>query len=340
MKVAIYGVGAMGTVLGAYLTKAGYDIDLFTRNKNHIEGLRKNGAQITGTINFTQKVKAYLPHEMEGLYDILFLTTKQENNEEIVGFLKSHLAEDGVICVMQNGIPEPKIANIIGQNKVIGCTMTWGATFHGNGVSELTSKPDYDTLTFNIGAYGSVSKDKVELVASMLSKMGKVTIEDNLIGARYAKLLVNASMSGLSVITGATFGVLAKRKQSRYLALSIIKECIDVAKGCYIHIEKLQGHNIVKWMDVNNKFDRYIAGIILQIAMKKHRNIRSSMLRDLSRGLKTEVEVINGVVSEMGKECKVKTPLNDRIIELVHEIELGNRNVSWGNLNEFIKKAT
>ena len=50
MRVAIYGAGAMGTVLGAYITKAGYDIDLINRNKDHVIALQQNGATVTGTI--------------------------------------------------------------------------------------------------------------------------------------------------------------------------------------------------------------------------------------------------------------------------------------------------
>ena len=65
MKVGIYGAGAMGTVLGAYISKAGYEIDLINRNKEHVEALNKDGAKIIGKINFVQKVKALLPSELD-----------------------------------------------------------------------------------------------------------------------------------------------------------------------------------------------------------------------------------------------------------------------------------
>ncbi len=337
MKIAIYGAGAMGTVLGAYLTKSGLDVDLFARNKEHVEALKKKGAHIIGTTSFTVQVNAFYPHELSTLYDFIFLTTKQRNNDEVVNFLKDYVKEDGAIVVMQNGIPEMKVAKIIGDDKVIGCTMNWGATYHGKGVSELTSKASHENLTFNIGPYKNIAMYKVKKAADILENMGKVTIEDNLIGARYAKLLVNASMSGLSVITGKTFGYLANNKESRLLALAIIKECINVAKKGNIEIEKLQGHDIVKWMDYNNKIERFIAGIILKLAMKKHRNIKSSMLRDLDRGLKTEVNFINGAVCDMGREYNVKTPLNDKIVALVREIENKDRLVSLNNLKELKK---
>ena len=87
MKVAIYGAGAMGTILGAYITKARYDIDLINRNIEHVEALKKSGANIVGKIKFNQKVKALLPEEMKDKYNIIFLMTKQRYNKEIVELL-------------------------------------------------------------------------------------------------------------------------------------------------------------------------------------------------------------------------------------------------------------
>ena len=123
MNVAIYGAGAMGTVLGAYITKAGYEIDLINRNKDHVEGLNQNGAKIIGKIEFNQPVKALLPENMKTKYDIILLMTKQRYNKEIVKSLVPYLNDKGVICTMQNGLPELSVAEIIGKDRTIGCTM-------------------------------------------------------------------------------------------------------------------------------------------------------------------------------------------------------------------------
>ena len=97
MRIAIYGAGSLGTILGAYISKAGVNIELINRNKTHIEALQTNGAQVTGTVQFTQPVKAYTPNEMSGQYDIIFLMTKQQHNTEVVTMLKDYLAPDGVL---------------------------------------------------------------------------------------------------------------------------------------------------------------------------------------------------------------------------------------------------
>ena len=106
IKIAVYGAGAMGTVLGALLTKSGLQVDLITRNKAHVEAMKTLGATIVcegdGT-SFTQKVNAVLPEEMTEKYDIVFLMTKQRHNAEILQFLLPHLKEDGIVCTTQNG---------------------------------------------------------------------------------------------------------------------------------------------------------------------------------------------------------------------------------------------
>ncbi len=75
-RYAIYGAGSLGTVLGAYITKNGGQIDLINRNKAHVEALRKNGARITGTVEMTVPVTAMTPDEMSGKYDVILLLTK------------------------------------------------------------------------------------------------------------------------------------------------------------------------------------------------------------------------------------------------------------------------
>lgn len=88
MKCAIYGAGSLGTVLGAYMTRRGTPVELVNRNRAHVEALRAGGARIRGTVEMTVPVRALLPEEMEGPYDVIILLTKQLHNREVVTFLK------------------------------------------------------------------------------------------------------------------------------------------------------------------------------------------------------------------------------------------------------------
>lgn len=333
MRVAIYGAGAMGTVLGAYIAKAGKQVDLINRNKSHVAAMRETGAQIIGTVNFTQKVTALLPEEINGKYDLIFLMTKQSENRQIVSFLKDFLAENGVICTMQNGLPEEVISQIIGEDNTYGCAVAWGATFIGNGKSELTSQPE--ALTFSLGAYGKAD-ERLQKIQEYLECMGKVEIEENFVGARWSKLIINSAFSGVSTFTGLTFGEISKHKLGKRVALEVIQECIRVCNAAKITPEKIQGHDIIQLLGYRNPFKKALALFLLPIAMKKHAKLVSSMLQSLRQGKKCEIDYIDGVVCRFGQKYAVSTPVCDKICGLVHQIEDGTRQISTDNLSEFI----
>lgn len=330
MKTAIYGAGSLGTVLGAYVTKAGYPIDLINRNAPHVEALKKNGAHIVGTVEMTVPVSALLPEEMKERYDVIFLMTKQLDNEAVVRSLVPHLAETGVIVTMQNGMPELSVSEVIGEDRTYGCTVGWGATLQGPGVSELTSAPD--SLTFALGSTDGHRDDKFDYIVQLLETMGKVEIEENFLGARWSKLLINSAFSGLSAALGCTFGEVAADKKSRLIAQRIIKECIDVARAANIKIEPIQGKDVVKLLDYKGKFKQKISFLIIPIAIKKHRLLKASMLQDLEKGKRCEIEAINGVVARFGKKYGVPTPCNDKVIEVIRAIEAGEKKPSFDNL--------
>ena len=331
MRCAIYGAGAMGTVLGAFIARAGKQIDLVNRNERHIAALKEKGAAVCGTVQFTQQVHALLPSEMDGKYDVILLMTKQRQNVEIAAFLKPFLAEDGALCTCQNGLPEPRLAEILGADRVLGCAIAWGATFRGEGVSELTSDPS--ALTFSLGAYGK--GNHLEDVRDLLSCMGQVTVEQNFIGARWSKLLINSAFSGLSTVTGETFGFISRDRRMRRVAQRIIKECIDVAKAAGIRIEPVQGHRIDRLFDYRGPLKRAISFALIPVAMKKHAGLISSMLQDLRAGKQCEIDFINGVVCEFGKKYGVETPFDRRVVELVHAIEAGELSISPENIRRF-----
>jgi len=333
MRSAIYGAGSLGTILGAFITQKGGQIDLINRNKAHVEALKTKGATITGTLNFTQEVKAFTPEEMTGIYDIIFLMTKQQFNAEVVTFLKDYLAEDGVIVTLQNGIPELQIGEIVGEDRVLGCTVAWGATLKEPGVCELTSEPD--SLTFSLGTLAAKPHKHILEVKKLLEMMGPVDLDANFVGTRWSKLLINSAFSGMSAVLGCTFGEAAKDKTSRRIVQALIKECIDVCATGKIKIEPVQGKDIVKLLDYHNSVKKAFAFFIIPIAIRKHALLKASMLQDIEKGKKTEVDAINGVVSAYGRKVGCPTPMNDKVVEIIHRIEKGELVPSFDNLMLF-----
>ena len=335
MKYAIYGAGSLGIVLSAYLAKNGEKFDVIDRNPKSVTALNENGAVVVGTVQMAEKVNAILDTEVSEKYDIIFLLTKQLGNLDTVKKISEFLSGDGVICTMQNGLPEKDVSEVIGEDRTYGCAVGWGATRLEPGKSELTSAPEKQSLSFSFGSFNGSKGEKFDEIVRILGLMGDVQVEENFIGARFSKLLINSAFSGMSAVCGKTFGEVAKYKPSRKVVQRIIKECIDVAAASGIKIEPIQGKDVVKILDYKSAFKKWLSFVIIPIAIKKHRLLKASMLQDIEKGIPCEIDYINGIVSQYGKSASVPTPFNDKVIEIIHKCESGELSPALDNVKYF-----
>ncbi|MBQ9714590.1 MAG: 2-dehydropantoate 2-reductase [Clostridia bacterium] len=345
-RIAIYGAGAMGTVLGALLTQGGLkNVDLITRNTEHVKGMRENGATVVCEGDGSElnvKVRALLPSEISEKYDVIFLMTKQRNNAEILTGLLPFMHGETLVCTTQNGLPEQSVAAIVGEERTFGAATSYGATFIGGGRMALTSK--IEAMSMEIGAYqrGEKSETRLNLLGEILAYAGKATGNvtfvkkaDNLLGARWSKLAINAAFSGLSTVTGLTFGAVAKKRKTRKIALGILRECMDVAKAAGVTLAPMQGHDMEKLLGGRTPIKRFIAYMVLPFAMKKHKKLVSGMLKDVQNGRKCEIDYVNGVVVSEGALVGKETPLCRQVVEIVHGIENGLYETDYRNTDFF-----
>jgi len=332
ITIAIYGAGSMGTVLAAFLFRAGYKVDLISRDREHIEALKTRGAKVTGETSLSttrfdgeyDRGCAMLPAEVfesGKTYDIVILLTKQGENAASAEMLGRLLGRNGLLCTMQNGIPEPALQAVLGKDKVLGCICIWGATKTAPGVARLTSK--VDSMKFCLEGTEDISPIVLYGVKSIFDNVCPTTIEGNFIGARWSKLLINAAFSGTSAVTGFSFGEIARNRQARNVALNVVKECIDVCRAAGIKIEPVNGKFSANFLYFKNPVKKLLLSLVVPIAIRKHRAIKSGMLTDLNRGTPCEIEAINGEVCRAGRKHGVPTPYNDWIVETVHSIERG-----------------
>ncbi len=335
MKFAIYGAGSLGIVFAAYLAKAGEKFDVIDIDKATVNDLNKKGATVTGKANFTAKVNALLSNDVKEKYDIVFLITKQLGNDQIVKNIAKSLNKDGVICTFQNGLPEAGIAEIIGEKRTYGAAIGWGATKIAPAVSELTSEAEKSCLTFSLGSLDGHRDEKFDEIVRLFNIMGTTEIEENFIGARYVKLIINSAFSGMSTVCGATFGEVAKNKASRKVIQRIIKECIDVADAAGIKPEKIQGKDVVKLLNYKGKFKKMISFMIIPLAIKKHAILKASMLQDIEKGRACEIDSINGTVCALGDKYAVDTKFNDKVVEIIKKFETKELSPSFENVKLF-----
>ncbi len=230
MRIAIYGCGAMGTVIGAFLTQNGCMVDMIDSYEEHVNAMKRKGAEITGTVNLHVKVNAILPVEMTGVYDVIFLMTKQTANSVVLNFLLNFMHEESTVCTLQNGVPEPAVAEIIGTDRTVGGTILWGATFIKPGESEVTQDLSRNDHLFEIGEMDGVITPRIAKIAGILNAMGPVQVTDHLMDSRWGKLINNACMSGMSAVTGGKFGEVLDNSVARQCLSYIgreVKRCCE-----------------------------------------------------------------------------------------------------------------
>ncbi len=329
MRTAILGAGSLGIIIGALIEKGGYPIDLVDSHKENVDALNANGATVTGFLELNVPVRALTPDQVEGCYDLVLLLTKQTNNEIALTQFLPHLHKDSIVCTLQNGIPEESVAAYVGKDRTIGGAVMFGATWERPGVSRLAS-PYENTrkFAFTIGEMDGVLRPRMQQVKKILETVGKAEVITDLMEVRWTKLLMNATFSGMAAALNCTFGdVLASPKAMKCVA-HIADETVKVCHARGYRMVEVLGESFDNF-ELTTAADIPAKDSTLQKFWDNQGAQKGSMLQDLEKRRKTEIECINGVVCQKGRESGLVTPYNDKVMELIKEEEKS------GKLNDF-----
>lgn len=322
MRAAILGAGALGTILGVMGTIAGEDVVLIDTNQAHVAALNANGATITGNLDHKSiPVKAIIPDEMEGFYDLVFVLTKQTANQKAIPGLLKHLHKDSIVCVLQNGVPEEYVASVVGPERTIGGSIMWGAEQWEPGRVVCTTAGDL--MTIDIGTLDGRDTQKLRIVERWLQCQGKVTISHNLTGVKWMKLWVNSGMSGMSAALGCTYGNLCDRDEAMRCVAHIADEVVRVSRAKGIEMEGVITGYGVQDLTFETVADREHTIACIRKVHGVQVMQKASMLMDMEKGRPCEIDFINGEVSKQGALHNVPTPFCDTVVSIVKDFEAG-----------------
>ena len=324
-RIAIMGAGSLGTIFGAFVSKAGRQIDLIDANKEHVDALNANGARVVGNLDMLEPVKALTPDRMEGAYDLFIYLAKQTSNGVCLPQMKKHSHDKTIVCTGQNGIPEGAVCEVFPEERVFGSPVNWGATLLRPGVSESTTAAE--SRKFTLGTVlGPVTPELLE-VKSILEIMCPVEISEDLRALRWAKLLINAAYSGLSAVIGGTYGDVSDNRRAIECAVRVGRECIRCGVAMGISIESLRVKNTqtdnIRMYDFSTAEEEAECVEIAKSLNEVSRPLVASMLQDLRKGIKCEINAINGVVVDAGRKYGVSTPYNEAVVRIVKMKEAG-----------------
>ena len=337
MRVALVGTGSIGTILGALITMTGEDIELVDSNLEHVNALNRNGAKIVGFMNATIPVKAIMPRQMNGKYDLVISLTKQTALKESLTSALQYMHDDSIVLTLQNGIPEDISRKIVGDERVMGGGVEFGATWLGPGVSELTSDTSYLKITFG-QLDGKITK-KTKKVQKVFSSFGQSEISTNILGTRFSKLTDNSTFSAMSAVLGCNNGKILDSYKAMTWIAHLGREAGLIIEETGICPEKIFGlQPIMKNVGFSTK--KQMDDVIYNYWTPIYSPFRSgvaSMLQDIEKGKKCEVNQINGKFIELGKKFGIEAPFMRTVVEIITRLETGKLKLenAWKNLNYF-----
>lgn len=135
-RILVWGAGAIGGTIGAVLRRRGHDVTFVDTAVDHVAAIRdpRRGLTISGPIAaFTTTAPAFIPDALPGEWQHVYLAVKAQHTEEAARLLRPHLARDGYVLSLQNGLCEPIIADGIGAERVIGAFINFGADWNAPG---------------------------------------------------------------------------------------------------------------------------------------------------------------------------------------------------------------
>lgn len=301
MKIVIVGPGAMGCILAAFLSKSGQEIWLLDKDKSRAEKINQQGILVEGISgNWQAKVKASAEAEEIGKSDLIIIAVKSYNTKNAITQTRPIVTDETKVLTLQNGIGNIEIiSEAVGQDKVIGGVTNMGATLIDIGRVRHAGRGD--TV---IGKIDGKIPVEMRAIREIFSHAGLETrISRDIKGLLWSKLIINVGINALTAITHLNNGRLIEFSGVHRILREAVTEAIRVAKRKRVKLI----------------YDDPLAKVEA-VCEATATNI-SSMLQDVLRKKRTEIDFINGVIVRHAQELNIPVPVNTLLVDLVHTIE-------------------
>jgi len=337
-RFLVMGCGAIGGVVTASLAETGQDVMAVTTNEGIVAAVESRGLELVGE-GAPRRARARIALGVpEGeTFDYVILATQPPQVEEAARRAAPLLAPTGAMVCLQNGLCEDRVAKIVGDDRVIGGVVAWGATMPEPGLYERTAAGGFTLGRMDGRALGPSHDGLVRA----LEAVGAVELTDNLRGKRWSKLAINCAISSLGTIGGDRLGTLMPHRFVRRLALEIMTEVTQVARKENVRLEKVSGTLDLSWIALD-EVERASAGspsllakhgLLLAVGLR-YRRMKSSMLSAIERGRMPAVDFLNGEVVDRARAHAIAVPVNERIRDTVWDISKGKKTAGLATLRE------
>ncbi|MDD3653761.1 MAG: 2-dehydropantoate 2-reductase [Desulfotomaculaceae bacterium] len=312
MNILIFGLGALGTVYACLLKEKGHRVTGLAK-KPVQETVRERGVRVTGIWGEHQamldEVVTGVEQISENRLDLVIATVKSYDTEQAAKAIAGILPPGAHVVLAQNGYGNYEAAakHIPADQLILG-RVIFGAETTGPGASKVTVIAD-DVL---LGSPGNlIGQGKVEEYVSICREAGIPTrFSEQVMKYVWGKIIYNSALNSLGAILEVNYGKLADIEHSRKLMESVIREIFSVLERA--------GQEML-WPNAEAYIKDFYEKLVPPTALH-----HPSMLQDIQRGRRTEIDALNGAVVKMGKKHGVSTPVNEVIVSLVKAKEAMN----------------
>lgn len=307
-RVLVAGAGALGSVFGGFLARAGAEVTLLGREP-HLAAVAADGLHIAG-IWGEHRVRSLRgttsPQGLNAGFDAILLSVKSYATAEMGRLVTPLLADDGILISLQNGLGNVEtLEQLAGAERVAGARVIFGAVIPQPGHVRVTVSADPTAVGARTAGRFTALDQHARQWAQRINDAGVPAVStDQLSAMLWGKVLYSAALNPLGALLGVHYGALADRADSRAIMDAAIDEAFAVAAAEAVTLA---------WPSAAAYRDEFYRRLVP--VTYDH---RSSMLQDLERGRRTEIDAINGEVWRRGQHHGIVTPVNEMLTRLIH----------------------
>ena len=338
-KIAVLGAGAIGSSVGADLTDAKYDVTIIDQWPQQVDAMKVDGLHIEMTdLDLKIPVQACHLCELASLkseFDIVFLAVKSYDSRWMTELIKPYLKSGGVLAGLQNSLNDDSIASIIGRERTVGCVIELSAEIFTPAVVQRNT-----TRTgtwFAVGELDGSITPRLKEIQSILSHVAKVDLTSNIYGAKWTKLTINSMTMGPFGLFGLRAAEALKLQGMLEISVEIGKEALAVGTALGYQIEPVFG---LGEDDFAGSDDQVLVTAMETLQRHTGPRSRTAPIQDSLKGRKNELDFINGLVSDKGKETGLPTPYNDAVTMIARQINKGELPMAPSNFEILKAKVT
>lgn len=328
-RILVWGAGAIGGTVAAYLSRAGLDVTVVDANAAHVHAIRERGLAITGPIEtFTQPLPAFTSDKLAGVWDTAFLCVKALHTEEATRQLAPHLAKDGVVVSLQNGFNELTIAETVGRERTMGAFINFGADLLEPGVVHFGGRG-----AVVAGELDGRPTTRLTCVHLALQKFDRAAITtDNIWGYLWGKMGYGALLFA-GALTPASIVEVLDSRDARPTLTSLAREVMAVAAAESVTLMGFNGYDPAAF-GPNGTGEAIDASFDAMVAFnRRSAKTHSGIWRDIViHHRKTECHAQFAPILKLARRSGIAIPRVERLVSLMREVESGARPLTLDNL--------